>query len=293
MNGVELSFEGDVRVQLLLDGKHVLGIGRTTVGGVELRDGSRPIRPHIDTPEGIRYERFRLGIIEEDGLGGMCVRTTAIGRRGIRGEYIDQYQNQLVFPSAERGAVEDEVDWLLSPASLVLGGRQWFGFSYAWRFRSQSRQVHRLLAETTWELGGRITGNTLLHQGQVNRPVYEGCVEGTFTTCCLKTLDREGDPREVSYQLGPRGGLVQEQALIQALRDGLIAGAALDVFEKEPPDTDNPLIGMNNVVMTPHIGANSIRARLVNVTNTAKNVANILQGKKIDLKYVVNPEVFK
>ena len=90
-----------------------------------------------------------------------------------------------------------------------------------------------------------------------------------------------------------RGSLVQEPALIQALREGLIAGAALDVFEKEPPDTESPFIGMENVVMTPHIGSSSINARLTNVTNTANNIVNILHGKKIDLKYVVNPEVFK
>jgi len=209
MNGVEISFEGDVKVQLLMDGKDLLGIGKVTVGGVELRDGSRPIRPHIDTPEGIQYERFRFGDIGEAPSGEKCVCTTAVGRRGIRGEYIDQYQNQLVFPSAERDAVEDEVQWLLSPASLVLGGRQWFGLCYSWRFRSARREVHRVLAEATWELGGRITGNTVLHQGQVNPPVYHGSIESTFTTCCLKTLDRQGDPRGVSYQLGPRGGLVQ------------------------------------------------------------------------------------
>ena len=50
---------------------------------------------------------------------------------------------------------------------------------------------------------------------------------------------------------------------------------------------------MENVVITPHIGSNSLRARLVNVTSTANNIANILQGKQIDLTYVVNPEVFK
>jgi D-3-phosphoglycerate dehydrogenase len=49
-----------------------------------------------------------------------------------------------------------------------------------------------------------------------------------------------------------RGPIVDEPALIAALRDGRIAGAALDVFEQEPIAPDNPLIGMDNVILTPH-----------------------------------------
>src|SRR5262245_11473704 len=52
-----------------------------------------------------------------------------------------------------------------------------------------------------------------------------------------------------------RGGLVDEAALVQALRDGKVAGAALDVFEIEPLPADSPLRGAHNVGLTPHIGA--------------------------------------
>jgi phosphoglycerate dehydrogenase-like enzyme len=50
-----------------------------------------------------------------------------------------------------------------------------------------------------------------------------------------------------------RGSVVDEAELIRALRDGSLAGAALDVYEKEPPEDDNPLWDMPNVIMTPHI----------------------------------------
>ncbi|MEW6671326.1 MAG: phosphoglycerate dehydrogenase [Thermodesulfobacteriota bacterium] len=90
-----------------------------------------------------------------------------------------------------------------------------------------------------------------------------------------------------------RGGLVKEKELIQALRDGVIAGAALDVFEKEPPDTDNPLIDMENVVMTPHIGGNTHKTKVSNFSDTVSNVVRMLQGQKVDLKFAANPEVFK
>ncbi|MGI8476313.1 MAG: D-2-hydroxyacid dehydrogenase, partial [Thermomicrobiales bacterium] len=50
-----------------------------------------------------------------------------------------------------------------------------------------------------------------------------------------------------------RGGIVDEAALIRALREGWIAGAALDVFEEEPLPADNPLWGMANVIVSPHV----------------------------------------
>jgi D-2-hydroxyacid dehydrogenase (NADP+) len=54
-----------------------------------------------------------------------------------------------------------------------------------------------------------------------------------------------------------RGAIVDEPALISALRDGIIAGAGLDVFASEPLPAENPLWAMDNVVITPHVGGNS------------------------------------
>jgi D-3-phosphoglycerate dehydrogenase len=65
-----------------------------------------------------------------------------------------------------------------------------------------------------------------------------------------------------------RGGLIDEEALYHALREGRIAGAALDVFSSEPP-ANNPLIGLENVIATPHLGASSIQAQ----TNVARTIA--------------------
>jgi (S)-sulfolactate dehydrogenase len=51
-----------------------------------------------------------------------------------------------------------------------------------------------------------------------------------------------------------RGGIVDEAALAQALREGRLAGAALDVFEQEPLPAGSPLAGVPNLILTPHIG---------------------------------------
>ena len=58
-----------------------------------------------------------------------------------------------------------------------------------------------------------------------------------------------------------RGGIVDENALAQAIKSGKVASAAVDVFSKEPPNRDNPLIDLENVILTPHIGASSVEGQ--------------------------------
>jgi len=58
-----------------------------------------------------------------------------------------------------------------------------------------------------------------------------------------------------------RGGLIDENALLKALQDGQVAGAALDVFETEPLPVDSPLRGAPNLVLTPHLGASTAEAQ--------------------------------
>jgi glyoxylate reductase len=77
-----------------------------------------------------------------------------------------------------------------------------------------------------------------------------------------------------------RGSIIDEAALIDALRSGRLAGAALDVFEQEPLKPDNPLLTMGNVVLAPHLGASSLEAMQRMATQVAQGVLDVLQGKE-------------
>jgi D-3-phosphoglycerate dehydrogenase len=76
-----------------------------------------------------------------------------------------------------------------------------------------------------------------------------------------------------------RGPIIDEAALIDALQNGIIAGAGLDVLEQEPPAPDNPLLHMENVVVTPHVASASTRMRPETRRRAAREVALVLRGR--------------
>ena len=86
-----------------------------------------------------------------------------------------------------------------------------------------------------------------------------------------------------------RGPTVDEQALIKALQDGEIAGAGLDVFEQEPTPADNPLLKMDNVIVTPHSAGSSNNSRVRSPMRVGQETARILTERWP--MSLVNPEV--
>ena len=75
-----------------------------------------------------------------------------------------------------------------------------------------------------------------------------------------------------------RGAVIDEAAIIEALRQGRIAGAGLDVLEHEPLATDNPLLAMDNVILTPHTAGWSDHARAWGAESAMRDAALVLQG---------------
>lgn len=80
-----------------------------------------------------------------------------------------------------------------------------------------------------------------------------------------------------------RGPLIDESALIEALKEGRIAGAGLDVQEVEPPAEDNPLYQMENVILTPHMGWRGLETRQRLVSILADDIKNYLNGTPINV----------
>ena len=79
-----------------------------------------------------------------------------------------------------------------------------------------------------------------------------------------------------------RGGIVEEEALFNALKDKKIAGASVDVFEKEPADPKNKLFQFENVVFSPHLGANTKEAQIRAGTICAEQMIKVLSNKEPD-----------
>ncbi len=77
-----------------------------------------------------------------------------------------------------------------------------------------------------------------------------------------------------------RGGIINEEALAEAIRDGIAGGAAIDVFTKEPP-FDNLLLGLDSVIVTPHLGASTEEAQINVAVTVAEQIVNALKGMPV------------
>ena len=86
-----------------------------------------------------------------------------------------------------------------------------------------------------------------------------------------------------------RGPLIDEAAMVEALDEGRVAAAALDVLESEPPPKGHPLLGRENVIITPHMAFYSEESLVELQTKAAQEVARVLSGERP--RYPVNPEV--
>jgi D-3-phosphoglycerate dehydrogenase len=106
--------------------------------------------------------------------------------------------------------------------------------------------------------------------------------------CFDEAAFRRMKPTAYFFNLG-RGPIHDQPALTRALAEGRIAGAGLDVLEREPPDPDDPILKLDNVVLTPHYASYSEESYRELQIKSGQNAAAVLAGEFP--KYLVNPEV--
>lgn len=82
-----------------------------------------------------------------------------------------------------------------------------------------------------------------------------------------------------------RGGVVDERALYRALKDGVIAGAALDVMKEEPPSASDPLLGLDNVIVLPHIGGQTKEINSRGSAMIVEDVVAFIEGRQLARVY--------
>jgi D-3-phosphoglycerate dehydrogenase len=120
--------------------------------------------------------------------------------------------------------------------------------------------------------------------GTLDEVLERGDVISVHVPLTDATRDLIGAPQIARMKKGvlllnvARGGVVNEAALLDALRSGKVAGAALDVFEREPLPADDPLRQLPNVVLTPHLGASTAEAQ----HNVAIEIAEAVRSALID-----------
>jgi phosphoglycerate dehydrogenase-like enzyme len=101
------------------------------------------------------------------------------------------------------------------------------------------------------------------------------------TRKCMSTAQFQQMKRSAVLINTSRGALVDEPALIAALQNGTIAAAGLDVFEQEPVKPDNPLLALDNVVLTPHIAAGTVDALRQKMQSVFANLQRCARGETI------------
>lgn len=133
--------------------------------------------------------------------------------------------------------------------------------------------------------------------------VREATLEGLLSTCDFVSLHCPLTPEtrnlinaETIALMRPdailintaRGGLIDEQALADALAVGRIAGAGLDTFAQEPPAKDHPFFASDRVVLTPHIGGVTAAANARVGVEAAQGIVDFLAGRPVDADRIVN-----
>ncbi|MEM2272591.1 MAG: phosphoglycerate dehydrogenase [Candidatus Bathyarchaeia archaeon] len=274
--------------------------------------GVRSIKERID--EEVFKNAPNLRIIAKYTVGVDDVDLEAATRRGI---LVTNAPTEYMI----MGVAENTVALMLALLKKI-PLRDKFVRSRTWRCKEvEGVYIHNRL--TVGFIGfGRIARevNKLLEPWGVKRIAYDPYIpvnvfeQAGVKSVDLETLLRESDiviilaalTRETYHMIDEhelrmmkktaylvntaRGAIINEKALIRALKEGWISGAALDVFEQEPPEPNNPLLSLENVILSPHCSAFN-EAGDIRYNGVKIAVENVLKALHGDIPLnIVNPE---
>jgi D-3-phosphoglycerate dehydrogenase len=251
----------------------------------------------------------RLKIVSRHGVGYDAVDVSALNRRGIalaivgdvNSVSVAEHAMMLLLATskrlirADRSVRDGEWGWrnrlepgeLAGKRLLILGfgriGRHLARLAAA--FGMDVRAYDPFLETQGWPQGPVApvrdlqAGLAWADAVSVNVPKAERPVIGALELSAMK-------PTAVLVNTA-RGGVVDEAALIAALREGRIAAAGIDVFDDEPPAADHPLFGFDQVILTPHIAGLTTECGMRMAISSVQNVLDFFAGR-IDPALVVN-----
>lgn len=253
----------------------------------------------------------RLRIVSRHGVGYDSVDVPALNGRGIALAVCGDVNSVSV--------AEQAMMLLLAAAKRVIrGDRAVRGASWEWRNRLEQGELwHKRLLIVGYGRSGRHLARMAAGfrmeirafdpflerqgwpEGQAGpvASLTEGLAWADFVSVHAPKLDK---PVIAAAELAAmkssavlvntaRGGVVDEAALIASLREGRLAAAGLDVFGDEPPSPDNPLLSMDQVVLSPHIAGLTTECAERMAVSSVQNVLDFFAGD-IDPALVVNGE---
>lgn len=256
----------------------------------------------------------RLKIVSRHGVGYDTVDLAAVNARGIAlavcGDVnsisVAEHSMMLILATTKQAVKADhsvrnsEWGWrnLLAAREVYAKNLLIIGYGRIGRhlakmasgFSMNIRAYDPFLQKAGWPAGDVTPVNTL-EEGlrwadavSVNVPHSGRALIGAAELACMR-------PNAVLVNTA-RGGVIDEAALVGALKNGVIAGAGVDVFETEPPTKDNPLFGLHNAILTPHIAGLTAECGERMAVSSVQNALDFFNGC-IDQKLVVNREALK
>lgn len=218
-----------------------------------------------------------ITVVNAPASNNVAVAELAIGLMLSLARHIPQSHSSMQAGKWERSKF---MGWEVRNKTLGLFGLGRIGSEVARRARSLEMTVLAydpvVSSDRAVQLGVEsVTMNDLLARSDIIS-LHIPLVDSTRN---LFNADRMNQMKQGAYLINAsRGGIVDEEALLNALESGHLGGAALDVYSKEPPPEGNKLVGHPKIITTPHVGASTTEAQALTGMDVAEGVLTALNG---------------